>query len=277
MRPKFFTTLFIYTIFFFALASSFPTKLLGQNNLKEYTVGETLISDARTVLSDGKAIVLSPLHFSDNEWITTGAVIGGTILLMTTDENARNLALRNQSNFNDAVSQVGNAYGNALYIAPITVTIYMGGLLLKNEEVRETGLHLVEALGFAGAATSIGKILLGRSRPYTEDGPHKFRPITTATEYTSLPSGHSTVAFAVSSVLSEKIKNPYATVGLYSLASITALSRVYNDQHWLSDTFLGAVVGTFMGVTVSHLHEHSSDQSVSIYPLPYGLRAEITF
>ena len=36
---------------------------------------------------------------------------------------------------------------------------------------------------------------------------------------------------------------PWATVGLYTLATATGLSRVYDNQHWVSDVFLGAAVG----------------------------------
>jgi membrane-associated phospholipid phosphatase len=110
-----------------------------------------------------------------------------------------------------------------------------------------------------------------------EEGTHKFNFFRISNDYLSMPSGDATAAFAVSSALSEKFGNTYASIGLYSLATLTAFSRVYDDQHWLSDTFFGAAIGTFMGVTVAHLHKRNDQQSLHIYPTPNGLRAELIF
>lgn len=63
----------------------------------------------------------------------------------------------------------------------------------------------------------------------------------------SFPLGHTTMAFAFSSVLTSLISNPYATIGLYCLVVLTASQRMYSDQHWLSDVILGASIGTAVG------------------------------
>ena len=78
---------------------------------------------------------------------------------------------------------------------------------------------VIESVFYAGVITSILKSLIGRSRPYTNDGSHFYKPIQFNTSHTALPSGHSTVAFAISTVLSKRIHNTYASIGLYSLAT----------------------------------------------------------
>ena len=58
-----------------------------------------------------------------------------------------------------------------------------------------------------------------------------------------MPSGHSTMAFALATSLSDDIHRPWATVGLYGMASAVAWSRVNDNRHWFSDVATGALVG----------------------------------
>ena len=87
---------------------------------------------------------------------------------------------------------------------------------------------------------------------------------------TSLPSGHTSTAFTAATILSNRIDNMYASVALYSLASLTALQRIYVDRHWFSDTILGAALGTAIGLKVVKLHEENAspkeDFQYNFYP-----------
>jgi membrane-associated phospholipid phosphatase len=56
-------------------------------------------------------------------------------------------------------------------------------------------------------------------------------------------SGHTALAFSFATSLSQEIHRPWATAGLYTLATATALSRVYQNQHWANDVLIGAAVG----------------------------------
>ena len=51
----------------------------------------------------------------------------------------------------------------------------------------------------------------------------------------------------------------------YLPAVLTAFSRVYQDDHWTSDVFLGAAIGYFVGTWVHNQHDEN-DYSVSIIP-----------
>jgi hypothetical protein len=263
-------------IFSLIIAGVSPN-LYAQQDSARAGVGEILKSDGSTIFSDAKDVIVSPVHWDGKEWATAGAIVGGTLLLMTTDQSTRDLAQRNQSDFGNSFFHIAGEYGNAAYGFSAGGALYIGGLAFNDNAVRETGLDIIEAIGFAGAATAVGKCIFGRSRPFVEDGPHFFKPFQTEYDHVSLPSGDATVAFAVSSTLSERFNNTYASIGLYGIAAMTAFSRVYHDQHWLSDTFAGAAIGTFMGVTVAHLHDHKDQQSLHIYPTPNGLHAVFIF
>jgi hypothetical protein len=228
--------------------------------------------------SDFGKMLNAPRRVGSKEWIETGAIVGGTALLFSLDESARSLSLRNQSQLGDRLASIGNGYGGEVYPVIIMGSLYAGGLALRNGDIRLTGLTVFESVAFAGIVTTVLKSVFGRSRPYVEEGSTRFRGLQFQTETTSLPSGHSTVAFAVSSALSGRINNAWASAGLYSLAALTAASRVYGDQHWCSDVFLGAAIGTAVGMSVVHLHDdRKENSSIRILPMFHGLRAELIF
>jgi membrane-associated phospholipid phosphatase len=181
----------------------------------------------------------------------------------------------------DAIASFGNNYGSPQYGLALTGVLYAGGLIDHNPSLRDDGVMLLESLGFAGAVTTVGKTIIGRARPYTEEGIASFTPLSFNTEHTSLPSGHTTVAFSVSTILAEEIGNTYASIALYGIAGITVYARVYTDEHWVSDTFLGAAIGTTSGILVYHLHHHdgdgSSEASLHITPSLNGVDVALIF
>ncbi len=243
---------------FFRLASSFlllgltqPLAAQGDST----SAGSTFRADLETLWCHTGRFFSSPLRFDGGSWIAAGAVATGTVILFSLDEPARSLAQRNQSSAGNDIFEVGRQYGREVYGLALAGGCYAGGLAFHQGELRKTGMMIFESIAFAGVTTIVLKVAAGRSRPYREAGNLDFHPFSFNDERNSLPSGHSTVAFAVSSVLSSRIGNPVATAGLYSLAALTAASRVYHDEHWLSDTFLGACIGTVSGLAVSRFYD----------------------
>ena len=236
------------------------------------------VQDTRSALNDAGTIITAPLHFSDEDWIKTAAVIGGTALCFTVDGSVRTFMLRQQSATGDNLANIGHQYGSGLNAVLFSGGLYAGGLIAGNESVRKTGVMTFESVALAGGTTVVLKMILGRSRPYTEEGTVKFRGFQTDDAHLSMPSGHTTVAFALSSVLAGRIRNTAASIVLYSLAALTATSRMYDDEHWLSDTFLGAAIGTTVGLSVLHLHsEESKESSLRLVPKAQGVGIAYVF
>jgi hypothetical protein len=77
-----------------------------------------------------------------------------------------------------------------------------------------------------------------------------------------------TVASALSATLAEDIGNPWATLGLYTCAGLTLFGRLYSDQHWVSDTFVGGVIGTVAGIWVSQETEHYDNDETGMRIVP---------
>lgn len=61
----------------------------------------------------------------------------------------------------------------------------------------------------------------------------------------SFPSGHTGTAFMAATMLHHEYgwRSPWWSMAGYTAATVTSMSRVMNDRHWMSDTFAGAVLG----------------------------------
>lgn len=61
----------------------------------------------------------------------------------------------------------------------------------------------------------------------------------------SFPSGHTTMAFISATILSKEYgeKSYWYSVAGYTVATLTGLSRVANNRHWISDVLAGAGIG----------------------------------
>ena len=84
----------------------------------------------------------------------------------------------------------------------------------------------------------------------------------------SLPGGHNTNGWAMSTVLSRNAHSNALKILAYVPAVLTFVSRVYQDQHWTSDDFLGATIGFLVGTWVVDLHEkkESAVNVSAVYP-----------
>jgi membrane-associated phospholipid phosphatase len=242
------------------------------------TAGAIVGMDIARTWSDAKKFASTPAHWSPADWTVVGAVLGGALLLGTADHSARDLAQRNQSTDSDHLFEIGRQYGREVYGLAIAGGCYVGGLASRNSGLRKTGVAVFESIAFAGVTTTVFKALLGRSRPYLEEGSTHFAGPTLNDDRSSLPSGHATVAFALSSALAGRIGNTVATIGLYSLATLTAASRVYHDEHWLTDSFLGAAIGTASGFAALRFQDDAMDEpSLTLFPTTKGIGVALRF
>src|SRR5207244_1689183 len=103
------------------------------------------------------------------------------------------------------------------------------------------------AIGIPALTVSIVKRLIGRVRP-SDWGPVHYVPFSWRQDYASLPSGHSTAAFAAA--FSYGACWPRAPVPLWIYAGVIAVSRFAVHAHFPSDVVAGAFVGIFGAILV---------------------------
>ena len=231
---------------------------------------EVIKDDFHSALYTGIGFLKSPLNFTPEDVILTGIIIGATSASLMIDEPIRVSVKKIHSPQLDQITPVGEGFGNAKYAGAFSGALYLGGFLIRDPELRKRGLILIETLFFNGLITEGLKIIVGRARPYLNDGnmDMDFFKFEMDEEDYSMPSGHTSVAFSVATVLSERIGNIYASAALYSLAGLTAFQRIYRDQHWFSDTILAAALGTIVGLKIVKLnsdYEEGKDNPKGAY------------
>lgn len=246
-KPCGYSTLIVFLLF----------SLLGgisKTHASDRSTGDILSDDASEFARDFREIFSSPARFDGSEWLIVGAVAGSAAAAaLWIDEPVREYMLDNRSVFTDDLVSVGDYYGKLATGYYLGSALYVAGIVSEDEWVRYTGRAVLEAHTFSLLITGVLKAVAGRSRPYRFEGNERFGWFETENSKWSFPSGHATASFAISSVLSKRIDNPWATVGLYALSGITVLDRVYDDKHWLSDTIIGAAIGTAVGLAVGKM------------------------
>ncbi|MEO6902997.1 MAG: phosphatase PAP2 family protein [Bacteroidia bacterium] len=68
--------------------------------------------------------------------------------------------------------------------------------------------------------------------------------------YNSFPSGHSTCAFSLYFSLALLVKNKLLKFIFFSVALLSAYSRIYLSQHFFEDVYVGSLIGTIIAFVV---------------------------
>jgi membrane-associated phospholipid phosphatase len=236
---------FLVTVLFYIILT--PCAYSQANSVKAvYPPKENrtsvLMNDLNHFLKSGSRIAQAPVNFTRSNWRDAGIALGTTLLLFTADKTVRKTALSNRNDFNDHLFYVDHFYGG-IYEAGFTVVLYGAGYVSHHQNIRLMGLHSAEAFLYAGALTAIIKFVAGRRRPSAGESNLIFKPFNFDNTYNSIPSGHATVAFAASTVMAKSVDNTCWDIFWYGLAGLTGASRIYHNQHWISDVFLGSVLG----------------------------------
>ena len=96
-----------------------------------------------------------------------------------------------------------------------------GGMLVS--DAFSMGIMVVTVRGI--------KYIVNRQRP--SGGDHSF------------PSGHTATSFMTATMLHKEYgwRSPWFSIGGYTVAALTGVSRIMNNAHWMSDVAAGAAIG----------------------------------
>jgi membrane-associated phospholipid phosphatase len=226
--------------------------------LAQSSAGHIMWHDIKEGVYDGGQYVTRPLHWNAKEWAIVATGIGFTAVLEYTDDPlARSFFQHNQGTFGDNLAKFGNNfYGNGIATGLTALTLYSIGISTDNNKLRVMGRHVLQSFAYAGLTTTTLKVIVGRNRPLLNQGAFIYHGFTLNNVWNSMPSGHVTVASALSETLAADIDQPWAYVLFYTFDAMTVFGRLYSDEHWLSDTFLGGVIGTAAGYWVSQEEDH---------------------
>jgi len=186
--------------------------------------------------------------------------------------------------------QLGERLGNVFtHVNETTLTVgglvvYGAARLTKANTVADIAFHATESVVLASLTSQLIRGPLGRSRPQETDFKdqydfHAFKGFTNF-KYRAFPSIHSSSGFAAASALvaETKLRKPsavwYVAPVAYAFALTPGLSRMYLGQHWASDIFAGAFLGTFAGwkiVDYSHAHPKTKTDRIFLDAAPTGI------
>jgi len=198
---------------------------------------------------DSKTFVISPAKWKTKQWIEFGVVAGAGVLAYTQDENIQTYFVAHQSTTADNLSKyVFEPYGR---FAPVLIGgLYLGGRFAKDKRLAGTSLTAAKAFIVSAVSAGIIKQLTHRHRPYQDDIPDHSNwdgPFSSI-KYTSFPSGHATSAFSMATVYAMEYSSTiWVPILSYTLATGTAISRLYDNKHWASDVVIGSALGFVTG------------------------------
>lgn len=206
--------------------------------------------------TESENFLKQPFKWNAKDFGKVGLISISTYLLMYADEPLRNEILKDRSYYNSIPIEAARIWGEPYTTLLISGIFAISGISSGNHANKRTAFEIVQSGIYTAGVTQIIKFGSGRSRPYTNEGSFTFHPFSKfSNDNWSLPSGHTSVAFSLSTILSKNSKSDFVKYAVYIPSLVTAFSRIYQDKHWLSDTFLGAAVGYFIAEWVHKQHD----------------------
>lgn len=270
MQNKYLKYFFLKAIAVFILCIIFlcPNKLFAQEKKKDLTAPETqkeiLVEKKQTkqLYSFGQfghetvLFVKHPTKWVSKDWLRLGMVTVATVAVMPFDEKITNSTQGNQQYYTSAPVIGGKVYGSWYSIGGVAGAFGLYGFIAKDTAAKKVSIELLQAGIYAELVTTVLKTFIGRARPVYTDNAFTYHPFTFLdNNFQSMPSGHTTSAMALSTIMSRHAHKTIFKILAYVPAGFTMFSRLYQHQHWLSDEVLGAAIGFFVGNWVVDLHE----------------------
>jgi membrane-associated phospholipid phosphatase len=215
---------------------------------------------------------------SKHLWIWGGTALITGILIANDETIYRNFKdYQAKHKWVDDISPKVTKLGLGEWNLGIAGLFYLGGLALKDKKAKETARLTLMTFIHTSLVIQAGKHIFGRQRPSWENGKDKWAGPSgffkrykegELAHYDAFPSGHTISIVGTATVIAEMYKKTiWVPVLSYSLATLCGLSRITEDTHWLSDVFLGAVMGYVIGKFVVKRRNRLGKNKINIFPV----------
>jgi hypothetical protein len=181
-------------------------------------------------------------------WGIIVGMAGATGFAFTIDENVSKFMYDNQNEFWNDFTKGSNIGGEIKIMIPALLLTYGASIISKNKKFRLTTEASIKSVICTGIITEAGKQIFGRARPFTGLGAFHLTPLPfLKDEYKSMPSGHTSLAFAIFTPFAENYSRWF-----YCIPVAVAFGRVYQNRHWTSDVIAGGTIGFISGYFFAH-------------------------
>jgi hypothetical protein len=206
---------------------------------------------------DARDQIIAPFHWNAEQWMTVATIASTESILIFADEdkNIQQWAQNNRSKFTNSLENViGDPFGSGLDAAVIVGGSYIIGYITHKDKPKLFAMMAAKSIVISGATTTVIKYLFGRERPYQNNPADPLiwnGPAGSSGDRVSFPSGHTTVAFSLATMIALEYPKPIIIPILaYGFATATAFGRINGNFHWASDVLLGASIGYFTSMLV---------------------------
>lgn len=201
------------------------------------TVERDLREAPRDLWEDTKAV-----YTSGPNLLILGLAYGGSLAIQESgpDDTVEDSFRGGHRTFGDDWRDAFGAAGDPGTHFALAGLWYLVGQQSQDEKTYEVGKTLFSALAINGLSTLVGKAASWDDAPNGEFG--------------AFPSGHTSSAFTVASVM-HRAYGPWVGVPLYGLGALVAFERLESNEHYLSDVVMGGVMGLVIGHAVAGEHE----------------------
>ncbi len=153
------------------------------------------------------------------------------------------------------LSPIVTEMGNGAFSLAVFGSFGAYGLVFQDQKTFEVAKIGIESYVLTGAACQVLKYTFSRERPSaaTRSGGDWHGPFgyfrrssdQGLSSFDAFPSGHTTTAFAMATTFADAYSDGWVPYAAYTTASLVAVSRVMESTHWLSDCFVGALLGHY--------------------------------
>ncbi len=235
------------------------------------------------IVDDIKYEATAPSRWDTQDWENIGwaalAVAGTSVIA---DTAVRDF-MRRQTPGNAFLNNVEN-FGQTWALG-VMGGFYVAGLVADNDKSVYVAEDLVSASLVSATINQAFKVTVNRYRPRDNQGTVNVQGYTGLNNNSSFPSGHTTEAFTLASVIANSYEDdPWVAYGVYSVAGMVGIARMYLDAHWASDVVASTFIGTWVGKSiVKHNRELRDNKKNSVAIIPdvapgyTGVRVEAQF
>ncbi len=218
---------------------------------------------SRLLLEDLRWVATSPARLGWRGWTATVLVGGALAGWMGSEHGDVDTEGLEGSPIGRRVADVFEPMGAEGSLA-VLGGFWLYGAARHDDHARHVALDgALASVVASGLVTPLLKASFGRSRPRQAADSTDFHPFG---GHASFPSGHTTQAFAVASVIAAESRSRWVDVAAYGSAAAVGYARVLHDRHYVSDVAAGALIGTLVGRAVARHNQALRARRVAVEP-----------